>query len=178
MFICKMTYKDQLLKQREEKDSFFKNSKNSPLTEQQKHSFNGLKHYPPNQQFRYQIELKQYEQQNKIDMMTSKGIVQEYIRFGYVEFEVSSKIYSLTVFKQPNSDYLFVPFKDKTCGIETYDAGRYVELEKVSENMYLLDFNLAYNPYCAYNDNWICPLTPFENRLEVEIRSGEKNFPE
>ena len=125
---------------------------------------------------KFQVELMLYEQQNKIDIMTSKGFVQEHIRFGYVEFEVSSKKYSLTVYKQQDSDHLFVPFKDKTNGIETYGAGRYVELENISEDFYSLDFNTAYNPYCAYNDNWVCPLTPFENNLNVEIRVGERNF--
>ena len=108
--------------------------------------------------------------------MTSRGFVQEHMKFGYVEFEVSSKMYSLTVFKQEYSDHLFVPFKDKTNGIETYDAGRYVELELISNDYYSLDFNSTYNPYCAYNDNWFYPLTPFENHLSVEIRAGEKNF--
>ncbi len=171
-----MNSEEQLEKTRKEKDSFFKNQNYSPLTDQQRKSFVKLKYYGINQLLKFQVELKQYEEQNKIDIMTSKGIVQEHIRFGYVEFEIFSKKYSLNVFTQQDSDHLFVPFKDKTNGIETYGAGRYVELEHISNNYYTLDFNSAYNPYCAYNDNWVCPLTPFENNLSVEIRAGEKNF--
>ena len=129
-----MIYVKQLEKMREEKDSFFKNNHHSPLTEQQKDSFSKLDYYKPNQLLKFQVELKQYEHQDKIDIMTSKGFVQEHVRFGYVEFEVSSKKYSLTVYKQQDSDHLFVPFKDKTNGIESYGAGRYVELENISKD--------------------------------------------
>ena len=167
---------DQLKKQREEKDNFFKNSPHSPLTEQQRLTFKKLSYFPPNYQFSFQVELVKYSQQDMIRILTSKGIEQEYIRYGYVEFEVSSVTCVLSVYKQPNSDYMFVPFKDKTNGIETYGSGRYVELEKISANVFSLDFNVAYNPFCAYNDNWVCPLTPFENHLKAEIRAGEKNF--
>ena len=109
-------------------------------------------------------------------MMTSKGDEQDYIKFAYIEFQVDSVDCLLTVYMEDNSDYLFVPFKDKTTGEDTYSAGRYIELEKIGEKQYLLDFNLAYNPYCAYNDRWVCPLTPFENRLKIGINAGEKNF--
>ena len=171
-----MTYEKKLEKLRQEKDSFFKNHFHSPLTEEQRASFVNLNYYKPNILLKFQIELKQYQEQDKIDIMTSKGFVQKHIRYGYLEFEISSKNYRLTVFKQEDSDHLFVPFKDKTNGIETYGAGRYVELEHTSKDYYNLDFNTSYNPYCAYNDNWVCPLTPFENHLNVEIRAGERNF--
>jgi uncharacterized protein (DUF1684 family) len=72
----------------------------------------------------------------------------------------------------------FLPFVDSLAGTETYPAGRYLDPEPLTGNRFLVDFNLAYNPYCAYNEAWSCPLTPFENRLKVPIRAGEKLFHE
>ena len=82
----------------------------------------------------------------------------------------------LTIFKDQRSDNLFLPFADATSGNETYGAGRYLEIEMQNEGQLLVDFNYAYNPYCAYNENWSCPLTPAENRLSVAIRAGESLF--
>ncbi len=75
-----------------------------------------------------------------------------------------------------NQDGFFLPFADNLAGKETYPAGRYIEPEQLADGKFLVDFNLAYNPYCAYNDAWSCPLTPAENRLKVAIRAGEKIF--
>jgi len=171
-----MSYTEHITGNRMKKDKFFKESPHSPLTPQQKETFQELTYFPADEKYSFKVNLKQFSQQDTIDIMTSKGQVQKYIRYGHIEFEIDSETYMLTVFKQPNSDYFFVPFKDKTTGNETYSAGRYVEIEKESENNYELDFNTAYNPFCAYNDNWVCPLTPFENTLDVEIKAGEKNF--
>ncbi len=171
-----MNYKEDVEKHREQKNDFFKNQHYSPLTEKQISSFKALDYYDIDESYLYSVELKEYSQQQEIEMRTSTGNIQNYIRFGYVEFDVEGKTNSLTVYKQPNSDYLFVPFKDQTSGEETYGAGRYIELEKQSKDSFILDFNLAYNPYCAYSDKWTCPLTPFENNLKVEIKAGERNF--
>ena len=81
----------------------------------------------------------------------------------------------LTVYA--NQHGFFLPFVDSLAGTETYPAGRYLEPEPLSNGNFLIDFNQAYNPYCAYNDHYSCPLTPFENRLKVAIRAGEKIFP-
>ena len=162
--------------QRMEKDNFFKHSPYSPLTPEQRRNFQGLSYFPFNPKYRFVVELKLFQNQQKVRIITSKGTEQEYIRYGYFEFEVDGKKCMLSVYKQPNDDYLFLPFKDQTSGKETYGAGRYLEVERIGKNKYLLDFNLAYNPYCAYNDNWVCPLVPFENILPVPILAGEKRF--
>ncbi|MCI0552006.1 MAG: DUF1684 domain-containing protein, partial [Anaerolineae bacterium] len=80
----------------------------------------------------------------------------------------------LTIYK--NSRGYFLPFVDDLAGKETYSAGRYLELEKLPNGKFLVDFNLAYNPYCAYNEQWSCPITPAENRLSVAVSAGEKIF--
>ena len=158
------------------KNRFLKNSPHSPLTSEQREGFTELDYFPINEEYKFEVELKEFSEQSIIKMVTSKGTEQEYIRFGYIEFEVKNEKCMLTVFKQHHSDYLFVPFKDKTSGVESYGAGRYMEIERIKHSLFILDFNISYNPFCAYNDQWVCPMTPFENNLKVEILAGEKKF--
>ena len=82
----------------------------------------------------------------------------------------------LTIYQSEHG--YFLPFVDSLAGKETYPAGRYLDPEALPGNRFLVDFNLAYNPYCAYNEMWSCPITPAENRLKVPIRAGEKLFDE
>jgi uncharacterized protein (DUF1684 family) len=107
-------------------------------------------------------------------MQTSTGDIQVYTRVGRFRFLVDGQDAELTIYEGPNG--LFLPFVDALAGQGTYPAGRYLEPEALPARRYLVDFNLAYNPYCAYNEHWSCPLTPSENRLRVPIRAGEKIF--
>jgi hypothetical protein len=108
-------------------------------------------------------------------MQTSTGDVQVYERFGRLIFKVDGQPAELTIYHSDSG--WFLPFVDSLAGKETYPAGRYLEPVYLEAGRFQVDFNLAYNPYCAYNDYWSCPLTPFENRLRVPIRAGEKLFP-
>ncbi|MHA1199765.1 MAG: DUF1684 domain-containing protein [Candidatus Heimdallarchaeaceae archaeon] len=171
-----MNYIESIEKQRKEKDNYFKNPHYSPLTEEQLAKFSNLNYFDVDEDLSFTVELKEYSQKQEVDIRTSTGVLQTYIRHGYIEFKIEGIISSLTVYLQPNSDIFFVPFKDTTSGAESYGAGRYIELEMTGKDQYVLDFNTAYNPYCAYNDQWTCPLTPFENILKVEIEAGEKSF--
>ncbi|NIW46752.1 MAG: DUF1684 domain-containing protein, partial [Gammaproteobacteria bacterium] len=99
---------------------------------------------------------------------------QVYQRFGTFDFEVEGEKATLTIYM--NQHGFFLPFVDSLANEETYGAGRYLEPEPQPGGRFLIDFNLAYNPYCAYNERWSCPLTPWENRLKVPIRAGEKKY--
>ena len=83
---------------------------------------------------------------------------------------------TLQIYQDPEDGYFFLPFVDSTAPEETYGAGRYLEIEPAAGGQFLIDFNTAYNPYCAYNGNWACPLPPRENYLKIRIEAGEKNF--
>lgn len=107
-------------------------------------------------------------------IQTSTGDQQTYTRYGRFSFEADGQKAELTIFA--NQYGYFLPFVDALSGQETYGAGRYLEPEELEDGRFLVDFNMAYNPYCAYNENWSCPLTPAENRLKVPIRAGEKSF--
>ena len=107
-------------------------------------------------------------------MQTSTGDVQVYFRHSQIKFMADGQEAKLTIYEGPNG--FFLPFIDSLAGKETYPAGRYLEPEVLPGGRFMVDFNVAYNPYCAYNDHWSCPLTPSENRLKVAIRAGEKLF--
>jgi uncharacterized protein (DUF1684 family) len=160
---------------RKMKDDFFAHDGQSPLTPRQKKGFKGLNYYPPNPALNLEVAVEEFADKQRIEMQTSTGDVQEYHRFGRFQFVVDDQPAELTIYQ--SEDGYFLPFVDSLASKETYPAGRYLEPEPLGDGRFLVDFNLAYNPYCAYNDYWSCPLTPFENRLKIPIRAGEKLFP-
>ncbi len=159
---------------RKDKDHFFANHPHSPLTKAQKRAFNGLGYFPEDPALRLEVDIDPIIPPETVQMQTSTGDIQEYRKFGRFQFAVEGVPAELTVYH--NEHGFFLPFVDSLAGQETYPAGRYLEITYISNGRYLVDFNQAYNPYCAYNDQWSCPLTPFENRLKVPIRAGEKIF--
>lgn len=161
---------------RMQKDAIFKSDPDSPLSREQKLVFEGLRYFPENPLLRMDLKLERLNPVETIEMQTSTGDTQKYERYGRIHFQVDGQNAELTVYK--NRYGLFLPFVDSLANHETYGAGRYLEPELLSADTLRVDFNLAYNPYCAYNENWSCPLTPFENRLKVPVRAGEKLFNE
>ena len=159
---------------RAQKDEFFEFGDQSPLTPDQKKEFEGLNYYPVREDFRFELEVEKYTEPQEIQMQTSTGDLRTFTRFGRVTFEVDGLSASLTIFS--NEHGFFVPFVDAGAGKVTYGAGRYLDPELNEAGNLVLDFNLAYNPYCAYNDLYSCPIPPAENRLSVAIKAGEMNF--
>jgi len=164
----------ELEKFRKSKDQFFKQHPQSPLTHDQRQQFTGLSYFPENPELDLTLKIEPFEDQETITMQTSTGDEQTYMRYGKFHFQVEGQDAELTIYASPHG--FFLPFVDSLSGKETYGAGRYLDPEELPDGRFRIDFNLAYNPYCAYNENWSCPLTPFENRLKVPIRAGEKNF--
>ena len=160
---------------RAEKDEFFRESPHSPLLPEQQAGFAGLSYFPENPDLRLAVEVKHLPD-DEIQIQTNTGAVQTYRRYGRFKFEVEGRPAELTIFENENG--YFLPFADSLAGQETYGAGRYLEPERRADGRFEVDFNLAYNPYCAYNERWSCPITPPENRLKVPIRAGERNFKE
>ncbi len=164
----------ELKRFREGKDEFFLHDHHSPLDDEQKADFSGLSYFPENTDLRIHVEIERFPEGDRVQIQTNTGDVQTYTRFGRFHFAVEGDDVELTVFQ--NEHGFFMPFADSLAGQETYGAGRYLEPELLSDDRLLVDFNLAYNPYCAYNAKWSCPITPAENRLNVPIRAGEKVF--
>jgi uncharacterized protein len=161
---------------RAQKDQFFKAHPQSPLSVEQQQTFEGLRYFPENPALRLVVPVEPFAEADTIEMQTSTGDTRTYVRYGQVRFQVDGQDAALTLYA--DGDTLFLPFADTLAGVETYGAGRYLEPEPLSGGRVLVDFNLAYNPYCAYNDDWSCPITPFENRLKVPIRAGEQMYKE
>jgi len=159
---------------RREKDAFFRSSPDSPLTAEQKRSFRGLRYFPENPALVFDLALEPFADPERIEMLTTTGDIRAYERSGRIRFEVDGQAASLTIFR--SEDGYFLPFADGLAGRETYGAGRYLEPEELGDGRLRIDFNLAYNPYCAYNERWSCPIPPAENRLPVPIRAGEQAF--
>lgn len=172
-----MDYTTKIIQIRTKNNQFYKNSGDSPLLEEQKQSFTEMNYFEVNKKYKIEVELKIFDNIEEVSIFGTKGDERTYLRYGYIDFTIDNTKCKLTVFKHPEAeDYLFVPFRDATTGKETYGAGRYLELEKISDNNYIADFNLAYNPYCAYNDRYSCALPPSENFLSIAIPAGQKKF--
>jgi uncharacterized protein len=166
----------ELIDFRTEKDEFFRRHPQSPLTPEQRRVFTGLQYFPENDALRLEVTVDLLKDQEPMQMQTSTGGVQDYVRYGKFRFQVDGQEAELTIYQNENG--FFLPFVDSLAGKETYPAGRYLEPDALPGNRFYVDFNLAYNPYCAYNEMWSCPITPPENRLKIPIRAGEKLFHE
>ena len=160
---------------RKEKDELFGTTEDSPLTNEQKSDFGGLKYFPENEKFKFEATIEKLKDGGDIDIKTSAGDTEKYSRYGKIKFELDGSKQSLHVYESSNSDHLFLPFRDISNRQETYHDGRYVEIEEEGGKVDL-DFNYAYNPYCAYNNNFRCPITPEENTLAIDIKAGEKRY--
>jgi uncharacterized protein (DUF1684 family) len=171
----------RVLEWRKERDEFFRSHQRSPLTPREKRNFKGLNYYPFDPQYVFLGQIERYilhinNPKYYATFLTNRGINKRYIRYGKFHFHLNGKDYTIEIYKSILSDMLFIPFKDRTNGRETYDGGRYIDAEILSGYQMVLDFNMAYYPSCAYNEKFICVLPPKENMLDIEIRAGEKNF--
>jgi uncharacterized protein len=170
----------RVLEWRKERDQFFRTHDRSPLLPKERKGFKGLKYYAFDPRFLFSGRIERYvvhidNPRYYATFLTNKGTNKRYIRYGKFHFGLDGKPLSLEVYKSILSDKLFIPFKDRTNGKETYEGGRYLDAEILTGYRMILDFNMAYHPNCAYNEKFTCALPPKENFLEVEIRAGEKN---
>ena len=173
-------YAKEVEEWRKEKDKYFMYDYDSPIPHETRHEFKGLSYYSYDSKFRLTAKMKPVSSSDIIQMVTSKGTAQPYRKRGILEFRIDATLCNLSVYKrawvQEDDPHLFIPFRDSTSGKETYGAGRYLDMEEDKSGKYVIDFNMAYNPFCAYNENYVCPLPPRENLLSVEINAGEKNY--
>jgi len=167
---------------RQEKIEYFRDSPHSPLPpEMQGEQFPGLEYYEIDPAYRFVLELHEHETKKRVTVETTADGEQSYERWGEFDLEIDGVSLTLQAYRPTNGeDRFWVPFRDETNGETTYEAGRYLDLEEDShrtEDGWILDFNAAYNPTCAYNYAYECPLIPMENWLDVRIEAGERDFP-
>jgi len=174
-------YVKELEGERREKDRFFKEHPQSPIAWALRDGFAGLAYFPANPAYWIHVTLQRYPNPEPVVLATSKGIPRDMLKWGYFEFTIHDQTRRLHAYKsirpEPGEESLFVPFRDATSGKESYGAARYLDLPIRADDEYELDFNQAYNPYCAYSDDYVCPFPPRENWLDIRIDAGEKDFP-
>ena len=173
-------WEEMLILERKEKDKFFAKHWQSPIPPEDRKKFKGLRYYPINPSLRFELDLHEHEEKEVIEMADTKGFNRYFLRWGEFRFTVKNEECKLQAYKSdPHEKGFFVPFRDATNGKETYGAGRYIDLDvrdRTKDGRWILDFNRAYNPWCAYSENYACPFVPPENWLKVPIEAGEKDY--
>ena len=164
-----------VLKIRRDKDSALQDDEESPIKD--KATFKGLKYYPFNKDYVVDFVLEKAEKAKTVELKMTDGTTEKLILFGKIKGEIGGFTVSLVLYQHEDGNF-FLPFKDKTAPTETYGSGRFLDLPltNVKNNRLRVDFNLAYNPYCAYNEEFACPIPPAENTLPIRIEAGEKRF--
>ena len=174
------TYKNHIELNRIGKDDFFKTHFQSPIPKEERDFFTKLNYYEPNIDYRFELELEEFDHKEIVKIQDTGGNLRDFLKWGKFTFTINGQDCILYAYKSDDTETrLFIPFKDKTSGKETYGAGRYIDIEEERDKLgdkWILDFNLATNPWCAYSHNYVCPLIPFENILKVEINAGEKSY--
>ncbi|HAH35194.1 MAG TPA: DUF1684 domain-containing protein [Algoriphagus sp.] len=172
-------YQEKIEAERERQYKFIRFNVESPLTEEQKRDFKELNFYPIDPNYKVKARLIPVENRKVREVPMTDGSVERYIEHSYAEFELGGKTNRLLLLQSVSESDMrnfFLAFADETSGRETYGGGRYINARQDGKNSITIDFNLAYNPYCAYNPDYACPLPPKENILNISIQAGEKNY--
>ncbi|UOQ76016.1 DUF1684 domain-containing protein [Hymenobacter sp. 5516J-16] len=169
-------------KARKEKNDSFRRATDSPLSAEQRNEFDSLRYFAPDKTYRVSAQVERFAKPETVQIPLTDGKADTYLRWGRASFELADAPQQLVLLLRPDEKdgKLFVAFADKTNGFTTYGGGRYLDVDLPAEgdDELTLDFNQAYNPFCAYGTAYACPVPPQENRLAVEVRAGEMAFPE
>ncbi len=175
------SYIKEIESERAEKDNWMRTNPESPFVNDSNAHFEPLKYYDVDPGFVFKSKLYYYKSQDTVKIFGTKGEERNIIRFGYANINYQGKRYNLNVYKGRTKDsveYYSIWFTDKTTGDETYGVGRYLdfELNPDSNFVYTIDFNLAYNPYCAYSARYSCAIPTKDDHLDMAVTAGEKSF--
>ena len=168
---------------REKQNAEFRNPELSPLTDEDQKTFDSIAFFPISEEFYVKAFIELTPDSLPFKMKTSTDRLPDYRQWAIAHFSLHGKTIALPVYqslglmnKPGLKDYLFIPFTDLTNGTTTYGGGRYVEGRIPEGDTLVIDFNKAYNPYCAYNGKYSCPIPPASSYIDVEITAGEKAF--
>ncbi len=172
-------YLEKIEKERERQFKYIRFNVDSPLTEEQKRKFQRLTFYEVNPAYRVKARLLPIEEKKVREVPLTDGTTERYLEHSMAVFELEGKTHTLLLLQAMNETDMrnfFLAFADETSGRETYGGGRYLNVRQDGKNSITIDFNLAFNPYCAYNPDYACPLPPKENLLTIAVPVGEKNY--
>jgi hypothetical protein len=176
-------YTAQIEAHRNEYRAEFLKTPNAPLKTEK--ALAALRFYAPDSAYRVTARFERTTDAEPFPMPTTSGQTKTYVAYGYLHFTLRGQPQRLTVYRNLDlarlpqyRDYLFIPFRDGTSGKTTYGGGRYLDLRtgELRNESATLDFNKAYNPYCAYADGFACPIPPRENTLKVPVEAGEQTY--
>jgi len=163
-------------------DAEFANPETSPLKKEDVANFDSIPRYAYNPDFAIWAKFESLKRQKPFTFQTTGSIRQRYQKVGILHFKIDTTAYELSAYRNLElmrmpgyENHLFVPFTDESNGFGTYEGGRYLDLEVPESDSTLVDFNLVYNPYCAYSDRYSCPIPPRENDLKTSIWAGAKS---
>jgi uncharacterized protein (DUF1684 family) len=170
-------YAKGVMRHRDSTSAMFLSGANGILPKEDLSPTGKLKYFAPDEAFRIKATFTPIENGEVIEMQTSTDRLPEYKRYGTLAFKLGDSDLVLTLYQNVEQpDYFFCPYKDSTNGKESYGAGRYLDFTLGDLTDPIVDFNYAYNPYCAYNKEYSCPIPPRENHLQVAIPAGEKRW--
>ncbi len=174
-------WKKSVESERKQKDRFFASHSQSPLPQEDRLTFQGLAYWPPDPAYRFEIDLHEHDEKEVTMVADTGGQERSLWRWGEFRFQIAGQQCVLQAYKNDLAEErLFLLFRDATSGKETYGAGRYLDIDPqkhlTSDGRWILDLNEAYNPWCAYSQNYVCPFVPPDNWLNVPIRAGEKQY--
>jgi len=179
MFIFGQNDTETTQKYQTELISFYQNQESTPLNEEEQKVFKGITFFDIDQKYIVEAKLELLENQKPFLMPSTGKRQQEYKKYGILHFQIDGKELQLVVYqnialskREGFEKHLFLPFYDLTSGETTYGGGRYLDVEIPDSDLMIIDFNQAYNPYCAYSARYSCPITPEENFLDIEIKAG------
>lgn len=170
-------------KHQQEENAHFSDPEKSILEKKDLEHFKGLDFYPIDLKYRVEAKFVRTPNEKPFKMRTTTARLPEYVKYGEAHFSIDGQDLQLNVYKSTTEsedpeykDYLFIPFTDYTSGDGSYGGGRYVDAWIPKGDVLVIDFNKAYNPYCAYNKRYSCPIPPKENDLHIRIEAGVKDF--
>ncbi len=179
------SYLDEIIKQRQAKDSEMRSDDNSPIPAENRKEFKGLNYFLPDSIYKVTASFERFDNPFHFKMKTTTDRMPEYAIYGKATFLLKGREFKLNVYqniellKKPGyENYLFIPFNDSSNGYETYGGGRFIDGENTAGDKLIIDFNTAYNPYCAYNHKYSCPIPPEENSIPIKVEAGEKKWHE
>lgn len=178
-----MTHQEEIEQFQYKMNVQFSDLKTTPLKKKDFKKFKELAFFPTNEKFRVTAGFERTPNEPIFEMPTTTDRKPLYTQYGIATFNIGDKSYSLRIYQNQElildpeySDHLFIPYNDLTNGDETYDGGRYIDIQIPKGDTVVIDFNKSYNPYCAYNDKYSCPIPPRENDLAIAIKAGVLAF--
>lgn len=177
------TYVDEIKEYQYEMNIKFADIETTPLSEENFNNFSALDFFKIDSTYKIKASFKRTPDEIPFEMPTTTARISIEVKYGEASFTIDGKNFKLSIYQNPQlildpefKNYLFLPFMDASNGGESYGGGRYLDLEIPTDNFIILDFNKAYNPYCAYNTKYSCPIPPQENHIDIAINAGAKTF--